>query len=124
LPQVLATTYAAISNADPKASVAVVGYPHLFPEVQADVSGCSWLDNTKRTQLNDLADTLNAAVGAAARKAGFTYIPTLGVLNGHEECVKNNSWLYPIGKGPLVYDGHPVAAGQQAIEMAVQKALG
>ena len=124
LPQVLATTYAAISNADPKASVAVVGYPHLFPEAQADVSGCDWLDNTKRTQLNDLAVMLNTAVGAAARKAGFTYVPILNVLNGHEECVKNNSWLYPIGKGPLVYDGHPVAAGQQAIEMAVQKALG
>ena len=123
LPGVLGKAYAAIRAAEPDAEVAVIGYPRLFPEKQSDTHNCGWLSRTERLKLNDLAGLVDSVIGTAAGKAGFKYVSTLNAFTGHEECT-THSWLYPIAKVPLPYDGHPLLAGQQALEAIVRKALG
>jgi lysophospholipase L1-like esterase len=122
LPDVLATTYDAIHAAAPDTPVAVIGYPRLFPLTQTATHNCGWLTPTERTKLNDLATLLDSVIGTAARNAGFTYVSTLNALSGHEEC-QSDSWLYPIGDRPLVYDAHPIAKAEQALEAVVRTAL-
>jgi lysophospholipase L1-like esterase len=122
-PGVLGQAYDAIHAAEPGTSVAVIGYPRIFPTRQSATRNCNWLSSTERTQLNGLATLVNSVIGTAARKKGFTYVPTLNAFHRHEECTAR-SWLYPIAKTPLPYDGHPLLAGQQALEKIVRAALG
>ena len=122
-PGVLRRAYDAIRDAAPGTSVAVIGYPRIFPARQSAARNCNWLSSAERTQLNGLATLVNSVIGTAARKHGFTYVPTLDAWHGHEECTAH-SWLYPIADPPLPYDGHPLPAGQQALEKIVRAALG
>jgi lysophospholipase L1-like esterase len=123
LPGVLGQAYDSIRAAEPGISVAVIGYPRIFPRRQSATRNCNWLSSTERSQLNGLATLVNSVIGTAAHQDGFTYVPTLGAFYGHEECTAH-SWLYPIAKTPLPYDGHPLLAGQRALAKIVRAALG
>ncbi len=103
--------------------VAVVGYPRLFPQNKADRIHCGWLEPTEGDYLNQITADLDAVEREAALAESLQYISTLDALKGHELCSRD-SWVYPIGRLPLAYDGHPTQQGQRAIANIVGQAIG
>ena len=118
--------YKAIENAEPSATLLVVGYPRLFPQQQSEDSECSWLLNDERVTLNKLDTQLNTKIRAAATQVGARYVNVTDALAGHEACTKD-SWIFPVGKpdwpqgGSVVQQyGHPTKPGQEAIARIVR----
>jgi lysophospholipase L1-like esterase len=123
LPDRLVNTYRAVENAAPRARLVVVGYPRLFPQRQADVTGCPWLDDEERKAVNASADLLNVVIHVSAWRAGARFVDVSDTLAGHELCTQD-SWIFPIGVGPVPsYWAHPILPGQQAIAARVADAL-
>lgn len=121
-PQLI-KTYKLIQAAAPNARLFVVGYPRLFPNSQSQTTGCGWLSNDMRNDLNILGQELNLKVQQSAAAVGATYISVDDVMNGHELCTAN-SWFNKIETNPFDRrSAHPLAPGQDAIAKAVVQRL-
>jgi lysophospholipase L1-like esterase len=121
LPAALARDYRGLQRADPDATIVVVGYPRLFPS-RTRRTGCLWLSEPERRNLNRLAGLLDRTIAAAAEQAGLEYVSVLGALNRHELCTQD-SWVYPIGPFGGSLRGHPIRPGQRAIAAIVRPRL-
>jgi lysophospholipase L1-like esterase len=123
LPERLRKTYRAVHKAAPSSRLVVVGYPRLFPQRQSAVTGCPWLSDRERRELNRAADLLNLVTRLSAYRSGARYVDVSSSLAGHELCTKD-SWVFPIGVGDAPqYWAHPTLPGQQAIAARVTAAL-
>ncbi|MBO1267679.1 SGNH/GDSL hydrolase family protein [Arthrobacter cavernae] len=102
----------------PNADVVVTGYPRLFT-----VSGMDPSLQPLATQLNDMADKLNAAVKAGAAQAGVPFVDVTSRFNGHG-IGSDAPWINFDGN-PLNTDNfHPNAAGyNNGYRTAVNAAL-
>jgi lysophospholipase L1-like esterase len=105
LPAKLDSTYAAIRQHAPNATVVVLDYPHLF-----QTGSCfTTLDNTKRTALNQAADLLDGVIQSAVGRAGFSFADARGRFAGHGVC-GSPAWINDI-TWPISDSYHPKAAG-------------
>ncbi|NJP90898.1 SGNH/GDSL hydrolase family protein [Nonomuraea sp. FMUSA5-5] len=100
------TTYTAIRQAAPSATVYVLGYPLLFEES----SGCSaWIvpNQYQRKELNRFGRALNQSLDQSAAKSGFQFVDAQSFFAGHAVCA-SQSWIHPVlNPTPL----HPNANG-------------
>ncbi|MEV0012667.1 SGNH/GDSL hydrolase family protein [Streptomyces sp. NPDC051840] len=102
----LDTTYAAIHQAAPNATVYVLGYPLLFEET----ASCSVLiapNQFQRKEINRFGKALNQGIASSASKAGFKYVDAQPSFAGHAVC-SNQSWFHAIADLPPL---HPTADG-------------
>jgi lysophospholipase L1-like esterase len=119
----LAQVLSAIEARAPRARIAVVGYPDLFPQ-----SGGCWpavpITNGDIAYLRGIEAGVNAMLAADAKAAGATFVNTYTPTIGHDFCTPESArdveGLLP---GSLELPFHPNARGQQAMASAVLEAL-
>jgi lysophospholipase L1-like esterase len=119
----MAQLLAAIAARAPRARIAIVGYPDMFPQ-----SGGCWpavpITNGDVAYLLGIEVKVNAMLAAAAKAAGATFVNTYTPTIGRDFCtpesVRDVEGLLP---GSLELPFHPNARGQQAIASAVLAAL-
>jgi lysophospholipase L1-like esterase len=147
----LQKTFADIHRAAPNATVFVVGYPTLFPDsahtpaggcFDAKLAGDSLqsvhavnilpFTDTDVAYLHSIEQALDDSTRAAAAKAGFTYISTLGASAAHSACAASderyvNGVSFDRSKsgGVLLSDGslHPDSAGAAFLAAAVEQPI-
>jgi lysophospholipase L1-like esterase len=93
----------------PNARVVVLDYPDLYDLSKS--SSCIGLSTTDRTDLNQGANELDAAIQAAAARYGDVFADVRPAFAGHEIC-DSNSWLKSVDWFDLGDSYHPTAAGQ------------
>jgi lysophospholipase L1-like esterase len=115
----MAAVLAAIAARAPRARIAVVGYPDLFP-----LSGGCWpavpITDGDVAYLRGIELQLNAMLAADAKAASATFVNTFTPTIGHDFCqpesIRDVEGLLP-GSWSLPF--HPNARGQKAIAAAV-----
>jgi lysophospholipase L1-like esterase len=75
----------------PDAEIVVVGYPRLFPSSQEDTTGCGWLSDAERRELNRAVSAISARQAWAAVDTGAHFISSLDALDGKEMCSGSDS---------------------------------
>jgi lysophospholipase L1-like esterase len=105
LPGRLNNLFSAINSRAPSAHVVVLDYPHLYMITNV----CVGLSNTKRTALNNAADTLDTVISKAAAQAGFAFSGVRDDFAGHELC-SGDGWLRSVTI-PIGESYHPTARG-------------
>jgi lysophospholipase L1-like esterase len=110
LPGKLDAALGAIRAHAPHAKVVVLDYPEFYD------LGHSWycvgLSTGDRSALNQGADKLDAAIGAAAARAGDTFVDVRGRFHGHELCDFFHEWLHAVDLTDIGVSYHPNASGQ------------
>ena len=109
LPGELNSVLADIAADAPNARVVVLDYPDLYDLSKS--SSCIGLSTTDRTDLNQGANELDAAIQAAAARYGDVFADVRPAFAGHEIC-DSNSWLNSVDWFDLGDSYHPTAAGQ------------
>lgn len=75
LPAKLDTVLNEIKSRAPAAHIAIAGYPQIVPHYGQPALGCRpWLSWNEQRVANDMENTLNATIAAAATRAGATYV--------------------------------------------------
>jgi lysophospholipase L1-like esterase len=110
LPARLDSTLASIRSHAPNARVVVLDYPELYDLSKSSL--CIGLSTTDRTKLNEAADRLDAAIQAAAGRAGDVFADVKGQFSGHELCDGAN-WLHSVDLLNIGDSYHPTATGQE-----------
>jgi lysophospholipase L1-like esterase len=108
LPARLNTLFSAIHSRAPGAHVVVLDYPHLYKIT----SICVGLSNTKRTALNNAADTLDTTINKGAANAGFAFADVRSRFSGHELC-SGDGWLHSVTI-PIGESYHPTSLGHSS----------
>jgi lysophospholipase L1-like esterase len=109
LPGELNSVLGDIAGTAPAARVIVLGYPDLYDLSKS--STCVGLSTTDRTDLNQAADELDAAIRAAAAAHGDAYADVRPDFAGHNIC-DSSSWLHSVNILDVSESYHPTAAGQ------------
>jgi lysophospholipase L1-like esterase len=109
LPGELANVLADIASAAPNAMVVVLGYPDLYDLSRS--STCIGLSTTDRTDLNQAAGELDAAIQAAATARGDAFADVRAAFAGHNIC-DSSPWLHSVNILDVSESYHPTAAGQ------------
>ena len=104
----------------PGARVVVLDYPELYDLSQSPY--CVGLSTTDRTDLNQAADQLDAAIQAAAARYGDSFGEVKGAFSGHEIC-DYPSWLHAVNFLDVTESYHPTASGQANAYYPVFSAL-
>jgi lysophospholipase L1-like esterase len=114
----LAEDYKIVQEADPKATLLIIGYPEIFEQT----SYCGLISPAEEKALNELTAKFDGTIAKAASGGGFAYVNDLEAFKDHWMCT-SHPWLYEIGfKKGLLKDqqqAHPNAAGQVAIAKVV-----
>ncbi|MDQ0574594.1 SGNH/GDSL hydrolase family protein [Agromyces albus] len=106
----LATTFASIRAAAPKATVVVTGYPLLF-ESPTD---------PRKLAVNQGIALLNDLIEASAAAAGFLFVDVESAFAGHG-LDSADPWIHDIFSAEAF---HPTIAGYQAYAEAIRAAIG
>jgi lysophospholipase L1-like esterase len=109
LPGELNNVLGDITGAAPNARVIVLGYPGLYDLSKS--AGCIGLSTTDRTDLNQAAGELDAAIQAAAAAHGDTFVDVRPAFAGHDIC-DASPWLHSVNILDVSESYHPTAAGQ------------
>ena len=114
-------TYQEIRTQYPSATIVIVGYPHLFPDTEAE-QACGklfpWKD--EMPYLNEMSDRFDGVLRQAADKIGVHYLPVTAKFAHHGVCGDDGEWINHATEGPAVYtpvgDGsfHPTEEGYTA----------
>jgi lysophospholipase L1-like esterase len=107
LPGQLNNVLRDISGAAPNARVVVLGYPDLYDASRI----CLGLSTADRTDLNQAATQLDAAIKAAAGRAGDTFADPRAAFAGHSIC-DSSPWLHSVSILYISQSFHPTATGQ------------
>jgi lysophospholipase L1-like esterase len=118
LPGLLDNTYNAIRAHAPNATVYVVGYPRFY---QLGGSCSVGLSDTARSDINGGADTLDAAISAAASRHGFRFVDVRSAFTNHGIC--SSTWWLNSVTWPVVNSYHPNAAGYSSGYLPALKAV-
>ncbi|MFJ9690958.1 SGNH/GDSL hydrolase family protein [Kitasatospora sp. NPDC101183] len=108
LPGQLDQVYSAIRAKAPNAHVVVLGYPHLYKVGGSCIFG---IGDTKRSAINEAADTLDGVIAKEVANAGFTFGDVRGIFAEHEICGSQTTWLHSTTL-PVDESYHPKASGQ------------
>lgn len=110
----LQETFQATQMAGPNAQVAVLGYPHLFPDTEPERS-CAKLTPFlgEQTFLNEMGDRLNGVILASAYGEGVSYLSVVSTFENHEVCAEGGEWIYGPALNP-VFDLPPVESSEGA----------
>jgi lysophospholipase L1-like esterase len=109
LPGELAAVLGDIAADAPNAMVVVLGYPNLYDLSKS--STCIGLSTTDRTDLNQAAGELDAAIQAAATVRGDAFVDVRPAFAGHNIC-DSSPWLHSVNILDVSESYHPTAAGQ------------
>ena len=109
LPGELNSVLGDIAADAPNARVVVLDYPQLYDLSKS--SSCIGLSTTDRTDLNQAADELDAAIQAAATAHGDAYADVRPAFAGHNIC-DSSSWLHSVNILDVSESYHPTATGQ------------
>ena len=132
----LRATYAEIrARIRPGTRVVVVGYPRIFPRNPGrENSRCRnfvffRLRAREQAAANRLSDRLNEVIAGAARAAGFRYLNTIPLFDGHDACSSHpylHAYIRPRRHDPTKVIGsfHPNRAGHRAEATALSRLLG
>jgi lysophospholipase L1-like esterase len=96
-----------IRGAAPNARVVVLGYPDLYDASRI----CIGPGSADRAALNQAAAQLDAAIKAAAGRAGDTFADPRPAFAGHSIC-DPASWLHAVSVMYISQSFHPTADGQ------------
>jgi lysophospholipase L1-like esterase len=96
-----------IRGAAPNARVVVLGYPALYDATRS----CIGPGPADRAALNQAAAQLDAAIKAAAGRAGDTFADPRPAFAGHSIC-DPASWLHAVSVMYISQSFHPTADGQ------------
>jgi lysophospholipase L1-like esterase len=107
LPGKLNNVLRDITGAAPNARVVVLGYPTLYGASRF----CLGLSAADRSDLNQAATQLDAAVKAAAGRAGDTFADPRAAFAGHSIC-DASPWLHSVSIMYISQSFHPTATGQ------------
>ncbi|MGW6694616.1 SGNH/GDSL hydrolase family protein [Rhodococcus sp. NPDC054953] len=108
----------------PHAQVVIVGYPRLLP-TDGGCAPAMPLAAGDIPYLNDLQDTLNAAVAAAAAETGSVYVDMAQASLGRDGCQPaGQRWVEPMIGATQPVPVHPNATGERALADAVLAAIG
>jgi lysophospholipase L1-like esterase len=107
LPGKLNNVLRDIAGAAPNARVVVLGYPDLYDASRI----CLGLSTADRASLNQAATQLDAAIKAAAGRAGDTFADPRAAFAGHRIC-DSSPWLHSVSVGYISQSFHPTATGQ------------
>ncbi|TWV47519.1 SGNH/GDSL hydrolase family protein [Streptomyces misionensis] len=107
LPGKLDTVYNAIHSKAPNARVVVIGYPRFYLLGQV----CLGLSDTKRSAINNAADTLDSTIQSRVQAHGFVFGDVRSAFASHEIC-SGDSWLHSLNVLDVTESYHPTAAGQ------------
>jgi lysophospholipase L1-like esterase len=128
VPGKLRTTYAALRQLAPQATVVVLGYPNLFPARGDFRRGCD-LQRTvsadKRQFIRELGQQLNDILRRETHAAGLHFTDPRDEFKGHEPCGRKEEWVnaivrrrfreLPEGLSPTSMTSfHPNRRGQRA----------
>jgi lysophospholipase L1-like esterase len=104
----------AVQQKAPRATVAILGYPHVLPD--RGVPACY---PSMPISMGDVpyvvhwAQTLNAVVRRAAARTGTRYVDTSPSTAGHDACQPvGTRWIEPLTNPVNAAPVHPNAAGQ------------
>jgi lysophospholipase L1-like esterase len=109
LPGKLNNLLGRITRAARHARVIVLGYPDLYDLSRS--STCIGLSTTDRTDLNQAAGELDAAIATAAAAHGDAYVDVRRAFAGHDIC-DSSPWLHSVNIFDISESYHPTAAGQ------------
>jgi lysophospholipase L1-like esterase len=109
LPGELNNVLGDIASAAPSARVIVAGYPDLYDLSKS--STCIGLSTTDRTDLNQAADELDAAIKTAAAARGDAFVDVRPGFAGHNIC-DSSPWLHSVNILDVSESYHPTATGQ------------
>jgi lysophospholipase L1-like esterase len=90
LPGLLDTTYGQIKAKASSARVIILGYARAFGNTLC--SAATGISSSEATQLNGVADNLDAVIKSRATAAGFTYQDATTPFTGHDVC-SSTAWL-------------------------------
>lgn len=86
-----------VRTAAPNALVAVLGYPHVFPDTELEQS-CPQLavpyGGGEQAFLNDIADQLNGVISSAAASSDSSFVDMVSHFWNHEVCAQGGEWIY------------------------------
>ncbi|MGB3887347.1 SGNH/GDSL hydrolase family protein [Gordonia sp. (in: high G+C Gram-positive bacteria)] len=117
-PDVTATL-AEIRRRAPNAQVLIVGYPRLMPAARTCRPAVGIADGDL-DYVNRIEAALNAAVRAAAKATGVTYVDLERPFAGHDACAaRGTRWIEPQYGADTAVVMHPNERGQEAIAAAV-----
>jgi lysophospholipase L1-like esterase len=108
LPGKLDATYAAIRSRAPGARIVVLGYPRLFQDTDACLSGFS---RAKRRLLNDGANDLADIIAERAEAASIEYIDVRPAFAEHGVCARR-AWIHGLSLLDPTSSFHPTGDGQ------------
>ena len=146
LAERLDSVFARLGISAGKASVFVLGYPHLVPNELDYDETCGRLDSLgwgidvlaglglsapERAFIRAGNVALNATVRAAAERAGFHFVPVAeDVFEGHETCTNEAAWVNGLERDILGEGGasrrsfHPNQLGHLAYASALLSYIG
>lgn len=122
-PARLARTFAAVkAAAAPDARVVAVGYPRLVPESgTCDVLG---LDESDVPWVGRTLERLDAAMAAAADRAGVEHLSLLQASRGHDICAGEDAWVKGGGTDlTRAAPYHPFDTGMRGVADALLEQL-
>lgn len=107
-----------IQDKAPNAYIVLVGYPKITP----DTGGCDALPKLDQPALdaaNQVLDSVNREIRAAARDTGVAFLDVAALSVGHELC-SGDPWVEArTGKHAAPTDFRPLAAEQKAVAGAL-----
>ncbi|MEW2623068.1 SGNH/GDSL hydrolase family protein [Streptomyces sp. NPDC048106] len=107
LPGKLDNLYNTIHSKAPNARVVVIGYPRFYLLGQV----CVGLSDTKRSAINNAADTLDSVIQSRVSAHGFSFADVRSAFSTHELC-SGSAWLHSVNVLDLTESYHPTADGQ------------
>ncbi|KQZ89831.1 hypothetical protein ASD62_11470 [Phycicoccus sp. Root563] len=115
-PNVLAALKAVRKKA-PAATIAIVGYPQILPEVgRLDCYRSMPIAMGDVPWLKHEQDVLNAVIARAARHAGARFIDMAASSRGHDACAPvGTRWIEPAIAPVNAFPVHPNATGEAAM---------
>jgi len=119
----LAALLRTVRSDAPDATVALVGYPRIMPT--RGTCATVGIDAAQVESVVSAETALDAALAAAADRAGVTYVSARAASEGHDACAGDQAWTN--GTAPAAGDGivfHPNRRGMAAMAGLVAAALG
>lgn len=112
LPTRMVEAIEAIRERAPKATVLVVGYPHIFPT--AGTCALLPLARGDYPYARDLVSRINDGLAAAADQTGVTYVDVWSATEGHDIC-STDPWIAGLVPAQAGLEYHPYAREQQVV---------
>lgn len=122
----LVKALSAVRAKAPRATVVILGYPHILPaEGSLDCYALMGISTGDVPWLVHQAEVANDVVRRAAAATGARFVDTYTPSAGHDACSgADTRWMEPLNGPVNAYPVHPNAAGEAAMARATLAAIG